>query len=68
MRGTVVVTFPAPFGPGLRLLDNLPILPAHKLQAALRQGTLRDAWGLTTPPGGTRRAWAPFVLTRVPAG
>src|SRR5438093_884710 len=29
--GTIVVTFPSPFGPGLRALDNLPILPRHKL-------------------------------------
>jgi peptide/nickel transport system substrate-binding protein len=31
---TVVVTFPAPNGPGLSVLDSLPILPRHKLEAA----------------------------------
>jgi peptide/nickel transport system substrate-binding protein len=46
---TVVVKFPVPFGPGLRILDNLPILPKHKLQAALREGKFRDAWGVSTP-------------------
>ena len=33
---TVIVRFPAPFAPGIRLLDNLPILPRHKLEAAYR--------------------------------
>ena len=47
---TVVVTFPSPFGPGIRLLDNLPILPRHKLEAALNAGTLAKAWDVSTPP------------------
>jgi peptide/nickel transport system substrate-binding protein len=46
---TVVVRFPAPFGPGIRLLDNLPILPRHKLEAALAAGTLFSAWGPSPP-------------------
>ena len=32
---TVTLTFPSAYGPGLRILDGLPILPAHKLSAAL---------------------------------
>ena len=32
---TVAVTFPAPYGPGLSILDALPILPRHKLEDAL---------------------------------
>ena len=47
---TVVLTFPAPFGPGLRILENLPIFPKHKLEAALRAGTMGDAWGVTANP------------------
>jgi peptide/nickel transport system substrate-binding protein len=47
---TVALTFPAPFGPGLRLLDSLPILPRHRLESALASGTFRDAWGVSTPP------------------
>jgi peptide/nickel transport system substrate-binding protein len=47
---TVVLTFPAPYGPGLRILDSLPILPAHKLEAALAAGTFADAWNVRTPP------------------
>ena len=58
---TVVVRFPAPFSPGLRLLDNLPIFPKHRLDTALAQGTLRDAWGLTTSPD-EMAGLGPFVL------
>jgi peptide/nickel transport system substrate-binding protein len=47
---TVVVTFPAPSGPGLRLLDQLPILPKHKLQGALDGGAFATAWNSTTAP------------------
>ena len=47
---TVVVTFPAPFAPGIRILDGLPILPRHKLEGALKAGTFRKTWGLDTPP------------------
>ena len=46
---TVTMTLPAPFAPGLRLLDNMPILPRHKLQAALEKGTFADAWRIGTP-------------------
>ncbi|HEX7138855.1 MAG TPA: ABC transporter substrate-binding protein, partial [Vicinamibacterales bacterium] len=47
---TVVLTLPSPFAPGLRLLSNLPILPKHVLEPALRSGTFATAWGLSTPP------------------
>lgn len=47
---TVVLKFPAPFGPGLRILDNLPIFPKHKLEAALRAGTMGQAWGPSSNP------------------
>jgi len=46
---TVVIRFPSPFGPGIRLLDNLPILPRHKLERALDEGTLAKAWDSATP-------------------
>jgi peptide/nickel transport system substrate-binding protein len=47
---TVVLSFPSPYGPGLTLLDSLPILPAHKLEASLDDGTFADAWNVKTPP------------------
>ena len=53
---TVVIWFPAPFSPGLRLLDNLPILPKARLAEALAQGTLRDAWGSCDPTGRDDRS------------
>jgi peptide/nickel transport system substrate-binding protein len=58
---TVVLTFPSPSGLGLQLLEALPILPKHKLEAALIAGTFADAWGSATPPAdivGT----GPFVF------
>jgi peptide/nickel transport system substrate-binding protein len=64
---TVVVTFPHPFGPGIRLLDNLTILPKHKLEAALAGGTLADAWGTTTPAADIV-GMGPFVLSQYEPG
>ena len=58
---TVVVTFPEPFSPGIRILDSLPILPKHRLQAALEAGQLAEAWGVATPPGELT-GLGPFVL------
>jgi len=58
----VVVRFPRPYGPGLRILDNLPIYPRHRLQAALQGGTFRTSWGTATPPPEIA-GLGPFVLT-----
>lgn len=58
---TVVVTFPHPFGPGIRLLDNVVILPRHKLEAAKTAGTLATAWASGTPPSELA-GMGPFVL------
>jgi peptide/nickel transport system substrate-binding protein len=64
---TVVVTFPETFAPGLRILDNLPILPKHVLGEALKGGTFGTAWGLGTPPGQIV-GLGPFVLTEYAPG
>lgn len=64
---TVVITLPAPFAPGLRVLDNLPILPRHKLEAALDRGEFRATWVPTTPISD-RVGLGPFVLTEHVAG
>jgi peptide/nickel transport system substrate-binding protein len=58
---TVTLTFPSPYGPGLRILDGLPILPRHKLAAALAAGTLRETWGRSTTPSDVV-GLGPFVL------
>src|SRR5215217_5680602 len=46
---TVVITYPASSGPGLRLLDALVILPKHRLERALAEGTFASAWNSATP-------------------
>jgi peptide/nickel transport system substrate-binding protein len=64
---TVVFTYPAPSGPGLALLDNLWILPKHKLEPALRAGTLASTWDTKTAPSevvGT----GPFSLAEYQPG
>ena len=64
---TIVVTLPAPFAPGLALLDNVPIYPKHQLQAALDAHTFGAAWGPQTPPG-TMAGLGPFVLAEYVRG
>lgn len=64
---TVDIVFPEPYGPGLRLLDNLPILPKHKLQAALDAGAFGRAWSVTTPPSDIT-GLGPFVLDQYVPG
>jgi peptide/nickel transport system substrate-binding protein len=58
---TVIVTFPAPFAPGLRLLDNLVMLPKHKLAASLAAGTFATVWNRGTPPDQIT-GLGPFML------
>lgn len=64
---TVVLEFPEPFAPGLRLLDNLPIIPRHKLEPALRAGTFATAWSLGTPVHDIV-GLGPFVLAEYAPG
>jgi peptide/nickel transport system substrate-binding protein len=59
---TVDIVFAEPFAAGVRLLNNLPILPRHKLQAALDAGQLGSAWNLSTPPAEIV-GLGPFVLS-----
>ncbi len=64
---TVVVTFPEPFAPGLRILDNLPVFPKHLLGAALKSGTFGSAWGVGTPPDQIA-GLGPFVVSEYAPG
>ncbi|MGE5245977.1 MAG: ABC transporter substrate-binding protein [Betaproteobacteria bacterium] len=64
---TVVVTFPSAFAPGVRILDNLPILPRHVLQAAEQAGTFASAWGIGTTPADVV-GLGPFVLSEYVRG
>ena len=58
---TVTLTFPSLFAPGLRVLERLPVLPRHKLEAAFKGGTIDKALNLSTPPSEIVGA-GPFVL------
>jgi len=64
---TVTVRFPSPFGPGLRMLDGVPIYPRHRLEAALSAGTFRSAWGAAAAPADLA-GLGPFVLRRYDPG
>ena len=64
---TVSVTFPSAFAPGLRILDSVAVLPKHKLERALKDGTLKSAWGLATPPSEIV-GLGPFVLSAYQPG
>ena len=64
---TVVLRYAAPSGPGLRLLDTLPVLPKHKLQAALDGGSFAKAWGPATPPADLA-GMGPFVIREYQPG
>lgn len=58
---TVVLTYAVSSGIGVALLDQLPILPKHKLAAAFDAGQMTAAWGTQTSPDqivGT----GPFLL------
>jgi peptide/nickel transport system substrate-binding protein len=59
---TVIVTFPSVFAPGIRLLDNLPMFPKHKLEGALAAGEFGKAWTANTPPADLVSI-GPFILT-----
>lgn len=58
---TVALTFPQPYGPGLRVLDTLPILPKHRLQDALARGEFGAVWGASADPASII-GLGPFVL------
>ena len=64
---TVVLRFPEKFAPGLRLIDTVPILPKHSLEAAFAAGRFSEAWGAATPPGELA-GLGPFVLSQHVAG
>jgi peptide/nickel transport system substrate-binding protein len=64
---TVVLRFPTTFAPGVRILDSLPILPRHKLEPALKNGTIQKAWTASTPLTEIV-GLGPFVLAEHVAG
>ena len=63
----VRIDFPAPYGPGLAMLDPLPILPRHRLGPALDAGRFAEAWAASAPPEEIA-GLGPFVVAEVRAG
>jgi peptide/nickel transport system substrate-binding protein len=63
----VVVTLPGTFGPGIAILDNVHVLPKHKLQAAFDSGKFALALGAATPPAELVSI-GPFMLKSYEAG
>jgi peptide/nickel transport system substrate-binding protein len=66
-RSTVVIRFPIPFAPGLRLLDSVPILPKHRLAPSLAAGTFASEWTPAKPLSDIA-GLGPFVLTEHRSG
>jgi peptide/nickel transport system substrate-binding protein len=64
---TVRVDFAGPLGPGLRVLDALPILPRHKLESAYTAGMFQQAWSMQTPPADIV-GLGPFVFASYEPG
>ncbi|AMY12799.1 putative ABC transporter-binding protein precursor [Luteitalea pratensis] len=60
---TVELRYPAPYGPGVRPLHGLPILPRPRYARLVADGTLAEAWTPTATPAGMVGA-GPFVLER----
>jgi peptide/nickel transport system substrate-binding protein len=64
---TIAIKFPQPFAPGLRVLENLPILPRHKLQAAFDAGTFAEQWTPSKPLSDIA-GLGPFMLVEHVSG
>jgi peptide/nickel transport system substrate-binding protein len=64
---SVTIRFPSAFAPGLRLLDNLPIVPKHKLEPALTSKQFATEWSPSKPPSDVV-GLGPFVLSEHVAG
>jgi peptide/nickel transport system substrate-binding protein len=64
---TVAVVFPQPFGAGLRLFDNLPILPKHLLHDAVARDGIGSTWRVSGPVTDVV-GLGPFVLSEYVAG
>ena len=63
----LTLRFPTTYGPGLRVLDVLPIYPKHRLAKFLEDGTLGKAMSSATPPEEFV-GLGPFRLERYDAG
>lgn len=63
----IVIEMPTTFGPGMGVFESIPILPAHKLGAALEAGKFQEAWSISTPPADVV-GLGPFVVENFKSG
>lgn len=64
---TVAFTTPRPFAPFLRSI-GVPIVPRHRLEAAVRAGTFSSAWAVNAPPSDVVGTGPFRILEYVPGG
>jgi peptide/nickel transport system substrate-binding protein len=64
---TVRFNLPAPYAPGVRIFDSVPMLPRHLLEQLYHDGKLAQAWGLNTSPASIA-GMGPFRLKRYQPG
>jgi peptide/nickel transport system substrate-binding protein len=64
---TVVLRFPEPFAPGLRMLDSMPVLPKHVLEPAFATEQLSTMW-VPSRSATEVVGLGPFVLAEHVAG
>lgn len=64
---TVRIDFPAPYGPGLAMLEAIPMLPRHKLEQPLAEGRFAEAYAASAPPASII-GLGPFIVSEVRAG
>jgi peptide/nickel transport system substrate-binding protein len=64
---TITFDLPRPYAAAERLFDSMAILPRHLLEKTYREGTLAQAWGVTTPPAEIA-GLGPFRLKEYVAG
>ena len=64
---TVTITFAGPSGLGLRMLDQVAILPKHRLESLYAKGAFAKAWSAATPPSELA-GLGPFVLKEYTPG
>lgn len=63
----VVIIMPAPYGPGMAMLETLPVLPQHVLEPALNAGTLASVWATSVAPTAVIGA-GPFTIKEYQPG
>ncbi len=64
---TVRFSFPSPYAVAERVFDSISILPRHLLEKEYREGRIKQAWTLNTPPSAMA-GLGPFRVKSVTPG